>query len=1141
MRLKKFSLQGFKTFAQQTHLEFSQDNRVTAIVGPNGCGKSNLVDALRWVLGEQSLHSLRVGSLPELIFAGTRAKPPFSMAEVTLTFDNHDKKLSVDFAEVAIKRRIYRGAESDFFINRQDCRLKDILNLFRGTGLGSNAYSIISQGQIEEIILARPEERRLALEEVAGISQYHSQKTESVSKLNSTEANLLRLNDLTSELNQQLAPLEEQARQAQKYVELQKKAAELESALIQEEIKHLIIDKEKNEKELKEARQKILEIEKQCQEKEKALGLYQEANRQKIREYHLRRDVLLAEEKKLMQAENQFQLAQEKAGLILQQKMETGKNLEQAKATLAEYLNLHKGETAEPGAGDLASLRKKIGRFQAVLAGQQKNYKEVMIELEGLQNELAEIERQIARAETELTELGRQKEQQEKVTQQLLAEKETFKTSLSQNQHQTKLKEEQLGQISHDKKQLQEKISGQEKELKKLEEEKDNTRRQHQKVKTNLEEVLGNLFLFQKIQSAPTGFDSKVKDSLRSKNIRQLLAEAKIDQKFVKACQAVLERYAENLAAAEKEHLFFNKPKDNLKKELSAAGFPGICGWADELLRAPEGSQIWSELLANTLIVENGEAAIKLRETLPAAKKFCLVTLNGEVFDQPSVLEDLQAKEIALDGSISAVEGTLRELNQQLQGKDRVLYLLQLEIDQAGKEKVTLSQEIAKLENNLQASQKNSAELPGRQKEIGEILNKSRQNKESIKTRIQQVQENYQKNQSRSQELGQELKRLEIEEATLQQKQREGQDEKRLTQSALVNLQNQVQQLETQLTMAGKNLEALEEEKKKLNEDIKVSRTKREEAAKQLEAFERDFGGRESQKEGLELSLQALRQEMLRWQAAAAEKKINLSSLDLMVQKVQQQLAEKYDLETLSAETAAKITEAAKSAPKISSQELEVKKNQILRCQRQMKNLEPINFYALQEVAKIKERLTFLGAQTADLDQARENLRNLIKQLDAEAAAKLDATIKQVNANFGKIFSRVFNGGTAYLSMCGSENILETGLEIITQFPGKRRQNLLLLSGGERALTAIVFLMSTLEVNPPPFCFFDEVDAALDEANIDRFIQLIREYSRHSQILIITHNKLTISSADAIYGVTMEEPGISKIISLKMEKKEVLL
>jgi chromosome segregation protein len=991
--LKNLSLRGFKTFADKTVIEFNPPGSITAIVGPNGCGKSNLVDAVRWVLGEQNPKELRSSALEEVIFAGSSARKSLSLAEVSIDLDNTDNKIKTEFAELSIKRRTFRSGESEFFINKANCRLKDIKDIFLDTGLGAGSYSIISQGRVDAVLSSKPEERREIFEEAAKINKYKFRKTAAERKLISTEQNMLRIADLKSEISNQISVLEEQAKKAAQFKELKDRLKTLEVGLSKRQIS-AINDRKRNLDEKINALRSQLE-----------LGL--DMTRQHEAERAAKKEsfrTLNGEIEGLRLSISQSKLSYEenKSSILLEneKKRNLEERIEEAKTRLIEQ------------SAKLASLKNMEIDAAKALGESEKS-------LEISSKELAQAEAGVNRAKNDHENL----------------EKELFelKTTILEKEGELSLERNKLIELDSNLRLAKEEARHDEELMVKLSSEE-----------KELSEKLEHL------KSLSTSLEGRLQSNVGHADALTSTETLKI------AFGGVHGAVAGSInGSAEIEAEFAYGPEIDIKKVTLNGGLIFSNGsLTGGSIKEKIKSVIEKERKIETLIEQakvNHESGAKVQELKNISEELELA--KRSLAARKKELEDIHARKEELSASITVLDGANKALNDRLAS-------LNGRSSAVTKEKEALYSGFAEIKAS----------------HAGIFSRHENLQKESIKVRtdIQSINDfitSYNK-EDMEEKLSLTIKRIGEFEGSLP----------KIAENEKLSEKN----LASSLQAKSKLESEIDEVEKRLSGGTSDDRTIRDSLSKE------------------EVSLAKLEGELL----AISEKMLNEYGMTI----------ENIVSSDLSVPAATKAKEEAETLRK------------------GIMELGPVNLLASEEFEKSKERFGFIENQFNDLTVARENLSSLIKELDAKAREDFIETMKIININFSEIFASLFEGGEAKLIIPEGEDLLEGGIEIIARPGGKKWLNLSAMSGGERSLTAIALLFALLKTHPSPFCLFDEADSALDEANIHRFTKLLKEFSRSTQVVLITHNKQTMEIADTMYGITMEEPGVSKVISVKLAK-----
>lgn len=1188
MYLKTIELLGFKTFAEKTGIEFSPEQRITAIIGPNGCGKSNLMDAIRWAMGEQSGKILRSSQGEEIIFSGSEAAKPVSLAEVSLFFENSDHYLPLDFSEVSVKRRIFRSGESDFFINKAGCRLKDIQRLFMDTGIGRNSYAIVNQGQIDAILNSKPEERRAIFEEVAGINKYRSQKNEALNKLAATEANLARVEDLFSELKNQTQPLKIQAEKAEKYQRLKDELKKIEVNLLATEFFKISGRQEKNEDIFKKTRQKLLEVDSSLAhlENQKA-GLFQElsafednlnSRRNELVEIRkeletTKAEITINEERRSYLDERLNQLNRELASLN-KEKSETEPQLEKAKTREKSDIEILKKNEAttnlleealkelenkcREGNQKIEETRtqiieneraisnnkntlitresnkkfifeeikhnlKLVGENQEKLRDLDSHYQQFEIGEGEILEKIGLIKKEIVELNQRLTSLKAQKTQ---FDSQILAFRDeisrlTAKSSFLKNisaEGERSFPGLELSEITN-LSQFSGKVQGVLKDLMTLPDNLNPIVNRILREKINffvvdsMETVLQILEFCQKSgKTIKLGFfilsliEKPENLNISRPGSPEFLSQfIKTDVQLRPLVEKLFGRILllKNLAAAEellKQNIFKNQP-DLCGLATLEGEFISREGWVffdrepatytsetiyEDLKKSiTEKKENLKQLVDQTsgldLEVESWQKLAKEKEIA-----FKIEELKNETIKQKKA--ELDKEKNSLIKETAFISQTFASLNGELAKTE--------------KDNETNSQEIKALEAKKEQFKRDLSEFQGGLAATNEAKNLKNSELNELKISLARESARYSLLKEQAENLKLRMARLfhQIEEKVLEQKKSQA------------------------------KLEDAQKNKKEFSEKLPLLLEKEKELAKLELGFEETRKKIQDNYKKIEPQIQKVREEKYLLENEISEIKVRLAEIEVALENIKERLQSEYEIDP-----------ATVKPEEIQIEDFNEAKTQAEKFRRELHRLEPVNLGAIDELKALEERLNFMANQKEDLLKAKENLTSLIRKLDVQAKRELLKSVNLVNDHFSRIFAKIFGGGEAHLVPLDAADILNSGIEIIVQLPGKRKQNLLLLSGGERALTSAALLFAMLEAKPAPFCALDEVDAPLDENNIDRFVELLKEYSKKSQILIITHSRRTIAAADVIYGVTMETPGISKVFSIKLNKVEEVL
>ncbi|WP_431089442.1 chromosome segregation protein SMC [Paenibacillus sp. 8b26] len=1185
MFLKRIELAGFKSFADKTEMEFVRG--ITAVVGPNGSGKSNISDGIRWVLGEQSAKSLRGGKMEDIIFAGSDARKAVNYGEVSLTLDNEDQALPLDFGEVTVTRRVHRSGDSEYFINRQSCRLRDITELFMDTGIGKEAYSIIGQGRIEEILSTRSEDRRGIFEEASGIVKYKSRKKDAVRKLDDTEQNLLRIHDLVSELEDQIGPLKEQSEKAIHYKELrgELKSKEISMyvhqieqihtswsdatsklALLQQEQLQLSTVVSRHDAMLESDRNELRQLEEQVERLQSDLLQYSEAT-EKSEGY----GELLKERTRNLEANREQ--------LILS--LSTSESRHSERKSELDLLN----EKLSALTVELDELRERLSDEEAKLIGVTGGISQE--QEESLKGGLLELMNQMAQARNEIRYTDQQKEALERRVTRVSDESgkwEAQKAELEQRKKGLEAAVQKLGQeISSLRSGY---IQGSEKyqALQKLLEESQGTVRKWEQKR---EAQISRRDTMKEMQDDFDGFMLGVKEVLKAARKETLhgvhgaVAELirvpeHLEQAMETALGASMQHIVMENESVSRQAISFLKqrqlgratflPMDVIRPRQIGAGerqiaedAEGFVGIGADLVQFDQRyAGIVGSLLGNVVIARTLEDANRIAAR--CQYRYRVVTLEGDVVNAGgSMTGGSQFKKNAnllgrkrqldqLDQDIIDTEQQIVRLRQSAVDTKRQLEETQIRLDELrqggdvkrGEEQQT-AMELKQLEHELRHVLEQVAASGQEKKGFDQEIKELEASREEALLKLAALEEEEKKthqaihaaefarkaNESAKEQLQGELTNLKVREGKLDQERFSLEEQLRRLRGDYDTLGKDSRQNKTLLASIEADLLTNEQESVKQIENLNQYRLKKEEASQQLE-FKR--AARSSLSKKLEVAENETKEQRVQLKSVEEQLRqteIGVNRLDVELENVLKKLSDDYELSYELAKQRYPIPE-----------DIEGTQAEVQRLKRGISALGEVSLGAIEEYQRVHERYTFLDEQKSDLVEAKTTLYQVIREMDDEMSKRFKATFDAIRREFGTVFSKLFGGGRADLVLLDPERMLETGIDIVAQPPGKKLQNLQLLSGGERALTAMALLFAILHVKPVPFCVLDEVEAALDESNVVRFAQYLREFSEQTQFIVVTHRKGTMEEADVLYGVTMEEGGVSKLVSVKLDNEE---
>ncbi len=1182
MRLKKLEIYGFKSFAQRTEIVFNEG--ITGIVGPNGSGKSNIADAVRWVLGEQSARLLRGAKMEDVIFGGTEMRKPMSYCEVSLIFDNEDKSLPVDYAELMVTRRVYRNGESEYYINKAACRLKDVVDLFRDTGIGREGYSIIGQGRIDEILSQKGEDRRQVFEEAAGIMKYRARKEEAERKLERTRDNLTRVEDILDELQRHLEPLSRQAATAREYLMLAERLRGLDLNIFL--IRH---DKMKERlQSLSEAAENVQAV--LDENASRQSGKVELRSRMEDELAKMEADLIAARDSlsRLNDAWHEGKTNQEKLLQRLENSHENETRLKEEAARLQEHEH-ELSSLDEDGEGGVKAQEDLLRGEREALAHEQEALAKYQQEETEREEELESHKAAILNAMNRLSSERTAQTRQQAIAAQMrlrLEELNKSREELTQKeaelqkahgaavlQQETTVAQWQL--LSDEAAQLDLKVQ----ELGAAIGEKSSTLSQDVSRQQAME---NRLKLLEEMAREYEGYAQAVKRALTyakaqgESRVRGVVAMLmRVPKQFETAIDMVLGGALQNIITEDEptakrviDYLRQNQlgratflPMNTVKgrvltrEERSLLNMPGCLGVASELISFdPEYREIMENLLGRTVVAENLDAGIAIMRA--GRQAFRLVTLNGDVMHSGGSITggSVQQKATNLLGREREIEELrlrAKELLKDLQTRREALDALEKErgqlklsrgeaMNRVHQEEIAVARDQERVQNARQeweAAKQRLIQTDSAREQLTESIAQIEEDLEAISRRTGDVETDQAAMQEKTQSL---------QDALLAARRQVESQRERATQKMLA-----VTSREHELNSLMKDRQRLHEEKRQLKQS--QDRVQRElnalkEASQKDEAIKRQLeedvaarhGAVQTAQAGVDTleqkrlnhqnALRTLRDEMEALQKEAAElteklhrAEVNRTKVEADLTAMQERIWNEYELTYGGAET----YRAEKFDLSAGEKEAAGLKDQI-------RAMGTVNVSAIEEYASVKERFDSLTVQQRDLKAAEEDLGELIGRLLVQMEQQFVSQFNLMKGFFRETFVRLFGGGHAELKLTDPNDALNCGIEVTAQPPGKKLQLLSLLSGGERALTAIAILFAMLKLKPTPFCILDEIEAALDEANINYFADYLAEYGKNTQFVVVTHRKGTMERCDALYGVAMEERGISKMVSVNL-------
>ncbi|ADU30788.1 chromosome segregation protein SMC [Evansella cellulosilytica] len=1186
MFLKRLDLVGFKSFAERLSIDFVKG--VTAVVGPNGSGKSNISDAIRWVLGEQSAKNLRGAKMEDVIFSGSDSRKPLNMAEITLVLDNEDQHLAIDYSEVAVTRRVYRSGDSEYLINKQPCRLKDIVDLFMDSGLGKEAFSIIGQGRVEEILSSKSEERRMIFEEAAGVLKYKNRKVKSEKKLNDTQENLNRVKDIIYELEGQVEPLKEQSSIAKEYLEKKAELKDFEVGVLVKEIEEMHTKWDVEKKQLEDLQDKEASSQatvKQYEAKIERLRTDMQTLDNSINELQ---DLLLKTSEELEKQEGQKEVWKERKKNFAQHReqfIEEMSELKSQKESISKEVVKYEHE--------VNTNKDKVKRTKELLVQQEKEMtlleQNTVERLEQLKadyiewlNEKASQKNEIRYLEEQLSKQENKQERMDKDNQELLTKREQIRVKLQEAQQEWKT----------EKSVIEEKINAF--QLKK--QQYGETEREYEKKENFLYEAFRHVQqlksrkeVLEEMQNDYSGFFLGVKEILKErdrqfKGIKGAVAELiDVSKEFQTAIDIALGPAQQHVVvedeATGRSAIQFLKqrklgratflPMTVIKPRhiqgqdvIEAQQQQGFVGVAKELVQyETEYENIVSHLLGNIIVAKDIKSANNIARAVRF--RFRIVTLEGDVINPGG----------AMTG------GSIKQKQSQILGRQQELERVSSKLEQLDNEAMKLQKDVSHLKQKLSSIQLEMKEL----QEQGEELREKEQEKKSRFKELELSEET----------INERLKLYDLEKNDFEEDVKEKQERISQLRSAIIQCDEKISTLNKEIDYLSTEQEKAKASKETLSTTItntKINLAKEEEQLnyalemytriqKSLEnivqslslkenefhALERDLSTQSESADSLEEVIEKRRIEKDRTIELISRRRSDRLSLQQEHDDAERELKEhKRQLRFVSStlhETEVRVNrldvdldnrlsklqgeyeisyEAAKGEYPLTV-DLDDARKKVKLIKLAIEELGNVNVGAIEEYDRVKERYEFLLEQKEDLEDAKATLHQVITEMDEEMTKRFKECFDQIQSHFHVVFKELFGGGQADLRLTDPEDLLNTGVEIVAQPPGKKLQHLALLSGGERALTAIALLFAILKVRPVPFCVLDEVEAALDDANVVRFAQYLKDFSHETQFIVVTHRKGTMEEADVLYGVTMQESGVSTMMSVKLEESKALV
>lgn len=1184
MYLKNIEVYGFKSFAQKINFEFH--NGITGIVGPNGSGKSNVGDAVRWVLGEQSAKQLRGGNMQDVIFSGTENRKPLSFASVSITLDNSDHKLPVDYNEVTVTRRLYRSGESEYLINGSGCRLKDIQEMFYDTGIGKEGYSIIGQGQIDKILSGKPEERRELFDEAAGIVKFKRRKATTLKKLDEERQNLVRVTDILSELTKQLGPLEKQSETARIYLAKREELKELDVNLF-------LLDHQRTGELLKELEEKLEQAQRELNEAQAAYDqtkIEYDRLEQELEDLNHRLDTLKEEQQQNALLKQQY----EGQVQVLEEQISSGKqnseHYQNRLTALGEDLD-RRTQEKEKLAEDKLELQSRLKEIRASLSKETEalenivsNVEECTQAVEDGKNEIIEIlnsrattKGKVQRFDAMLEQLNIRKAEISQRILRLKSEEEVLEKERLNAQKQY----DAVTAVIHSTNEECVRLDG---EVQKLQDELKKQNSQMEIGQTAYHREASRLESLKNITERYDGYGNSIRRVMEQKNrepgIKGVVADIiHVQKDYEVAIETALggsiqnivtdnEQTAKRMIGFLKKNRFGRAtflPLSNISgrgglNQRDVLSEPGVVGTANTLVNADkEYSELVMYLLGRVLVVDNIDHAIAIGKKYRHSLR--MVTIEGEslspggsmtggAFKNNSNLLGRRREIEELERSVGILRKELEETQKSI-GENRsrrnvlrdTIADFQQKLRQQYVEQNTAKMNLEQLKEKEGEIQNSYRQIDREQEELRHQAGEIRQDHSSIAREL----ENSQKDEKEL-ETFIETKQKELEEWKAEETEKTHELEKiRLEESSL---EQQNQFLQENLSRLNSEIAAFQKESQEITENLVQSREeihKKEEGIQELKNAAQECLLKEEQYGSQRAQCQEEKEKRSASHKTFFEKRDHLSEKTSLLDK---------ECFRLRSQTE-KIEEQREGQISYMWEEYEITPNNALQYRKEeltdrqaikadvtcikdeIRKLGSVNVNAVEDYKELLERHTFLSGQYDDIVKAEETLEGIILELDEGMRKQFTEKFRDIQREFDKAFKELFGGGKGTLELAEDEDILEAGIRIISQPPGKKLQNMMQLSGGEKALTAIALLFAIQNLKPSPFCLLDEIEAALDDSNVGRFASYLQKLTKNTQFIIITHRRGTMNAADRLYGITMQEKGVSTLVSVDLVENQL--
>ena len=1184
MYLKNIEVHGFKSFAQKINFEFH--NGITGIVGPNGSGKSNVGDAVRWVLGEQSAKQLRGGNMQDVIFSGTETRKPLSFASVAITLDNSDHKLPVEFNEVTVTRRLYRSGESEYLINGSACRLKDINEMFYDTGIGKEGYSIIGQGQIDKILSGKPEDRRELFDEAAGIVKYKRRKNTTIKKLEDEQQNLVRVTDILSELTKQLGPLERQSETARIYLAKRDSLRELDVNMFllesRQTEKDLLVLREKNEtasvqledtnREYQHTKVEYDRLEQELEELNRQMDELREKTQQNaLQKQQLEGQINVLNEQIQagLQSDTHFKNRLEIVEEDLKQRQQARSEVEEEKGSLHTIVKEAQKRLTDQE-DRLHTVQEQISQCESAVEDGKNEIIEIL-------NSRATTKGKAQRFDTLMEQVGIRKAEVNQHILHLKSEEAQQKTIRAKAQSEYDQITEEIHQIDQKSRQMDQQVHSLSEDLKKQTTQLEISQTAYHREASRLESL-------RNITERYDGYGNSIRRVMEQKDrvsgIRGVVADLiQVNKEYEIAIETALGGSIQNIVTDNEqtakrmiEYLKKNRfgratflPLNsiNTRGEFSqkdALKEAGVIGLASDLVTTEkEYTGLTRYLLGRVLVVDQIDHAIAIAKKYHHSLR--MVTIEGESLSPGGSMTGGAFKN---NSNLLGRRREIEELEGKVAAQKEEVSRLAASMEENRHNRNQLREQISQLQEQLRSkyvaqntAKMNLVQLNDKEQEIRDGYERIRLDQEQIRRQISEIKQDHDKIDEELKASRQDEKELETYIETRQKELEEWKNEESSVQRKLEDLRLEASTTQQKESFATENLsrliseiQGLVQEKQTILETLKQGNQEMENKRRSVEELKEavsGFGGQE----------EADRQQLENWQKekdlkntshkAFFEKRDHLSGQISLLDKECFRL--KSQMEKLEESREAQISymwEEYEITPNNALQyqkeeytDLKEMKKQITQLKDEIRKLGSVNVNAIEDYKNLQERHAFLSGQYEDLKKAEAQLENIIRELDEGMRQQFSEKFRDIQREFDKAFKELFGGGKGTLELEEDVDILEAGIKIISQPPGKKLQNMMQLSGGEKALTAIALLFAIQNLKPSPFCLLDEIEAALDDSNVGRFAGYLQKLTKNTQFIIITHRRGTMNAADRLYGITMQEKGVSTLVSVDLVENQL--